>query len=159
MNSTGTQPYIHAYPFSLKLASLLGCRLTLSRAPCAMQQVLVGHPSQREPCVPVHRQLPNSPFSPPRPPQPQFIPWVCASLGFLLRPRRFFPEPAFRGATRSVSASACSASLSAALWARLRHGRDSALSVAGWCSAVYVHHVSSDSSVRGHLGVSPSCLL
>ena len=33
MNSKGTQPYIHMYPFSPKLPSHPGCHITLSRVP------------------------------------------------------------------------------------------------------------------------------
>ena len=43
LNSKGTQPYIYMYPFSPKLPSHPGCCITLSRVPCAVQQVLVGY--------------------------------------------------------------------------------------------------------------------
>ena len=43
MDSKGTQPYIHMYPVSPKLSSHPGCRATLSRVSCAVQQVLVGY--------------------------------------------------------------------------------------------------------------------
>ena len=49
-------------PFSPKLPSCPGCHTTLSRVPCALQQVLVGHPTQQ--CVHVHPKLPNYPFFP-----------------------------------------------------------------------------------------------
>ena len=39
-----TQPYIHTYPFSPKLPSHPGCHITLSRVPCAVQEVLVDYP-------------------------------------------------------------------------------------------------------------------
>ncbi|ELR55303.1 Mediator of RNA polymerase II transcription subunit 30 [Bos mutus] len=37
VNSKGTQPYLHMYPFSSKLPSHSGCRIPLSRIPCAVQ--------------------------------------------------------------------------------------------------------------------------
>ena len=40
----GTQSYIYMYPFSPKLPTHLGCHITLSRVPCALQQVLVCYP-------------------------------------------------------------------------------------------------------------------
>ena len=43
MHRRVTQPYIYMYPFSPKLSSHPGCHITLSRVPCAMQQVLVGY--------------------------------------------------------------------------------------------------------------------
>ena len=40
VDSKGTQPYIHMYPFSPKLPSHPGCHMTLSRIPRAIQWVL-----------------------------------------------------------------------------------------------------------------------
>ena len=40
VNSEGTQPYIYMGPFSPRLPSHPGCHITLSRVPCALQQVL-----------------------------------------------------------------------------------------------------------------------
>ena len=37
VDSKGSQPYIHMYPFSPKLPSDPGCHITLSRVPCAIQ--------------------------------------------------------------------------------------------------------------------------
>ena len=42
-DSKGTQPYIYMYPFSLKLAFLADGHITLSRLPCAIQEVLVDY--------------------------------------------------------------------------------------------------------------------
>ena len=44
VHSKGTQPYIYMYPFFPKLPSHPGYHITLSRVPCAIQQVLVGYP-------------------------------------------------------------------------------------------------------------------
>ena len=44
VNRKVTQPYIYKYPFFLKLLSLPGYHITLSRVPCTVQQVLVGYP-------------------------------------------------------------------------------------------------------------------
>ena len=44
VDSKGTQPYMYMYPFSTKLPFYPGCYITLSKVPCAIQQVLVGYP-------------------------------------------------------------------------------------------------------------------
>ena len=49
------------YPFSPKLPSHPGCHRILSRAPCAIQQVLVGYPFTYSG---VHPSIPNSPAIP-----------------------------------------------------------------------------------------------
>ena len=61
--SKGTQPYIYMHPFSPKLPSHLGYHITLSRASCAKQQVLVGYPFHLEQHLHIHPKLPNYPFS------------------------------------------------------------------------------------------------
>ena len=61
--SKGTQPYIHMHPFSPRLPSHLGYHVTLSRASCAKQQVLVGYPFHIEQHLHIHPQFPNYPFS------------------------------------------------------------------------------------------------
>ena len=40
----GTQPHMNMHPFSPKLPSHPGCHITLSRAPHAIGEVLVGYP-------------------------------------------------------------------------------------------------------------------
>ena len=59
-DSKGTQPYIYMYPFSPKPPSHPGCHMTLSRVPCAVQQVLAGSACETQPCVHVHPRLPVS---------------------------------------------------------------------------------------------------
>lgn len=44
VNSKGTQPYIHRYPFSPKPTSHPGYQATLSRVLCTILQALVGYP-------------------------------------------------------------------------------------------------------------------
>ena len=60
VNSKGTQPYVYMYPFFPKLPSHPGCHITLSRAPCAIPQNLVGYPFKIQQCVHVdHRGFPR----------------------------------------------------------------------------------------------------
>ena len=44
VNRDGTQPYVYVCPFSPGTPCRPGCHLTLSRVPCALQQVLAGSP-------------------------------------------------------------------------------------------------------------------
>ena len=58
VNSKGTQPHIHVYPFSPRLPSHSACRRTLSRVPCALQG-LFGYPFKMQQCVHTHPKLPT----------------------------------------------------------------------------------------------------
>ena len=62
MQSRVAQLYMD--PFSLRLLSHPGRRITLCRVPCVLQWILVDHPFQIQQCVHVDVKLPHCPFLP-----------------------------------------------------------------------------------------------
>ena len=78
--SRESQPFTHMHAFSPKLPSLPGCRITVSRVPCAGPQDLVRHPLWVRFCVHGDPELPNYPFPPFffwRPKVPSLNLWIC----------------------------------------------------------------------------------
>ena len=79
IDSKGTQPHIHMYPFSPKPLSYPDCHITLSRDPCALCPCWLSILNIAVCTCP--SQLPNYPFSPPPPPIISLLSlWVCCVL-------------------------------------------------------------------------------